>query len=122
MWVPLVENNEMNSPASDIFIKKCIKELFSRSKKIDTIILGCTHYPLLLNKIKKHVPKGVKIISQGNIVAESLADYLHRHPEIETMLSKGKVREFFTTDSSENFDKLANVFWRSGIHSKHLSL
>ena len=130
MWVPLVENNEMKSPASDIFIKKCLQELFSKSKKtrgersrtIDTIILGCTHYPVLLKKIKKYSPKGVKIISQGNIIAESLSDYLTRHPEIESKCSQGGTIEFYTTDSPKNFDELANVFWKREIKSKHLAL
>ena len=122
MWVPLAENNELNSPATDIFVKQYLKELFSKSKRIDTIILGCTHYPLLLNKIKKHAPKEVKIISQGNIVAESLADYLKRHPEMEKRISKNRTTEFFTTDSPESFDKLATVFFSKKIMAKHLAL
>ncbi len=122
MWVPLAENNEINSTATDFFVKKYLKELFSKSKKIDTIILGCTHYPLLLNKIKKHAPKGIKIISQGNIVADSLADYLKRHPEMEKQISRNRTIEFFTTDSPENFDELANVFFGKKVKSKHLGL
>jgi glutamate racemase len=131
MWVPLVENNETNSPAADFFVKKYLAELFSKSDKIDTIILGCTHYPLLLDKIKKYITsspallpreKGVKILSQGEIVADSLADYLKRHPEIESKCSKGGTREFYTTDSTENFDRLATFFWNGDIRSKHLSL
>ena len=122
MWVPLVENHELNSPATDFFVKQDLKKLFSKSKSIDTIILGCTHYPILLGKIKKQIPKKVKIISQGKIVAESLADYLNRHHEIENMLSKNKTVEFFTTDSPENFDKLAKTFWKEKIKSQYLSL
>jgi len=122
MWVPLIENNEMNSPASDHFVKKEIDALFSKSNKIDTIILGCTHYPLLTDKIKKYLPSTVKILSQGEIVADSLADYLKRHTEIESKCSKGRTKEFYTTDSTENFDKLATIFWQENIRSKHLSL
>lgn len=131
MWVPLVENNETDSPAADIFVKKYLNDLFSKNKKsrsrgdsssgaIDTLILGCTHYPLLVNKIKKYVPKNVTILSQGKIVADSLADYLNRHPEIESNCSKGKTIEFYTTDSAENFDKIAKQFWKGNIKSKHL--
>ena len=122
MWVPLAENNELNSPATDIFVKQYLKELFSKSKRIDTIILGCTHYPLLLNKIKKYSPKGIKIISQGNIVADGLADYLKRHPEMEKKISKNNSVEFFTTDSPEGFDKLATVFFGKKVMSKYLAL
>ncbi len=122
MWVPIVENNEVNSPATDFYVKKYLKELFSKSKKIDTIILGCTHYPLLLNKIRKYAPKNVKIISQGPIVALSLADYLQRHPEIEKKLGKGNNVAFFTTDSTESFDKLAKIFFGRKVSSKHLAL
>jgi glutamate racemase len=122
MWVPLVENNETGSPATDIFVKKYLKELFLKSKKIDTVILGCTHYPLLLSKIKKYLPKDVKIISQGNIVAGSLSDYLIRHPELERKCTKGKSLEFYTTDSTENFDKAAGRFFGKKVHSKHLAL
>lgn len=122
MWVPLVENNEMDSPATDIFIKKYLKELFSKSKKIDTIILGCTHYPLLIKKIKKYLPKDFTVLSQGEIVAGSLEDYLARHPEMEKKCSKGRTIKFFTTDSPEDFDTLANVFWKRKIKARFLSL
>lgn len=122
MWVPLIENNELKSPATDLFIKKYLKELFAKSKKIDTIILGCTHYPLLLSKIKKHAPRNVEIIPQGKIVANSLADYLKRHTELENKISKGGSLDFFTTDAPESFDKLATIFFGKKVHSKHISL
>lgn len=122
MWVPLIENNEINSPATDFFVKKYLKALFSKNKKIDTIILGCTHYPLLINKIKKHVPKNVQVISQGKIVANSLQDYITRHLEIENKISQNKSLEFYTTDSPESFDKLATVFFGKKVRSKHISL
>lgn len=122
MWVPLIENNEIDNPASEIFIKKYLDDLFAQSQKIDTIILGCTHYPLLLHKIKKFVPENVKIVAQGNIVADSLADYLKRHTEIETKISRNGTLEFYTTDSTQSFDKLAGRFWGEQISSKHLTL
>lgn len=122
MWVPLVENNEMNSSAADFFISKCVKQLFSKSRKIDTVILGCTHYPILLPKIKKHLPRGVKAVSQGSIVATSLADYLQRHPEMERNCSKGGSIRFLTTDSPGNFNKLANVFWKKKIEAEQVSV
>src|ERR1035437_5636232 len=122
MWVPLIENNEMDSPAADFFVKKNLDELFSKSGKIDTIILGCTHYPILLDKIKKFVPSNVKILVQGSIVADSLADYLIRHPEIENKCSKKGTIKFYTTDSTDSFDKVATIFWQDNIRSKHVSL
>ncbi len=122
MWVPLIENNEIENPASEIFIKKYLDDLFAQSKKIDTILLGCTHYPLLLDKIKKYVPENVKIVVQGDIVANSLSDYLKRHPEIESNVSQKGNIDFYTTDSTESFDKVAGRFWGGEIRSKHLQL
>ena len=127
IWVPMVEYNEMDSPAADHFVKKHIDALFAKSpegagNKIDTIILGCTHFPLLIDKIKKFVPPAVKIVIQGEIVADSLADYLKRHPEIESKCSKNGNLDFFTTDSTESFDKVAGRFWGAEIRSKHLHL
>ena len=122
LWVPLAENNEINSPATDFFVKNDLAKLFSKNKKIDTLILGCTHYPLLLKKIKKYVPKNVTILSQGKIVADSLADYLTRHPEIESISSCGGKIEFYTTDSTESFDKVAAIFFGKKVTSKHLEL
>jgi glutamate racemase len=122
MWVPLVENNEFESEGADYFIQKNLNSLLEKGKNIDTIILGCTHYPLLINKIKKFLPEGIKLISQGEIVATSLIDYLNRHAEIEQQLSKGKSIQYLTTDSSENFDKAASIFVGEPIQSKHIDL
>ncbi len=122
MWVPLVENNEFNGVGADYFIKQNIDHLFSQSNKIDTIILGCTHYPLLIEKIKKHLPPNITLVSQGEIVSGKLSEYLTRHPEIEQQCSKGNNIEFFTTDSAENFDAAASIFFGEAVHSKHLSL
>lgn len=122
MWVPLVENGEVDSPATDILIKQYLDELFKQSKRIDAIILGCTHYPVLLNKIKKQVPEKVKILSQGSIVAKSLADYLMRHSEYKNNLTKGKTVKFYTTDSPAGFDKLAGTFFGKKVKSEHIEI
>jgi glutamate racemase len=121
MWVPLVENNEHHSSAADYFVKKNLDNLFAKSEKIDTIILGCTHYPLLTEKIKNHIPENLKLLSQGKIVAESLADYLSRHPEMEIQCSKGRSLDFYTSDSAENFNEAASVFFGKDVKSKHLT-
>jgi glutamate racemase len=122
MWVPLVENNEFENEGADFFIKKNINSLLSQDKNIDTIILGCTHYPLLVNKIKKHLPSHITLLSQGEIIADSLGDYLNRHEEIEQKLSKGNGIEFYTTDAPETFDKAASIFYGKEVQSKHLVL
>lgn len=110
MWVPLVENKESDGPGADYFVKKDIEALLSQCHNIDTVILGCTHYPLLVNKIKKYMPKSVHIIEQGGIVAESLKDYLHRHPEMEQRCSKGSTCEYFTTEDAEKFSEMGSIF------------
>ena len=122
MWVPLVENNEMETEGADYFIQQNLHSLLSKDRQIDTIILGCTHYPLLINKIQKHLPSGITLISQGEIVAESLVDYLHRHPEMEGQCSKGGTIKFLTTDSTANFDKAATLFFGSEVQSEHFGL
>ena len=122
MWVPLVENNEFDSEGADFFIQKNIHSLLAKDDKIDTIILGCTHYPLLINKIKKYLPPNITLLSQGEIVAESLADYLKRHAELEQKCSKGGTIDFYTTDAPENFDKAASLFFGKAVQSKHLDI
>lgn len=122
MWVHLVENREFDSPGADYFVKKRINILLSKDPKIDAIILGCTHYPLLLNKIMKFIPKGIKIISQGEYVANSLQDYLKRHPEMETMLTKGGKCQYMTTESPNKFQESAQVFLNKNIQVSHVTL
>ncbi len=122
MWVPLVENNEFNSIGADYFIKKHIDNLMQQSPLIDTVILGCTHYPLLIEKIKKYLPPQVSVLSQGEIVAQSLRSYLYRHPEMEARCSKKGTCEFLTTDDSENFDLHAALFFGKSVQSKHIAL
>ena len=122
MWVPLVENNEYNSPGADYFIHKNINNLLQQSAGIDTILLACTHYPLLMDKIKKAVPANVTVLSQGEIVADSLKNYLQNHPEMEVKCSKNGQISFFTTDSPEDFDSHAAIFYGQPVKSIHLSL
>lgn len=122
MWVPLVENHEFDSDGADFFVAKYLDTLLSKDPKIDTIILGCTHYPLLINKIRKHLPSRITLLAQGDIVAESLSDYLVRHPEIADNCSKGGHVDFYTTDATESFDKAAGIFLGKDVKSKHLAL
>jgi glutamate racemase len=122
MWVPLVENNEYLSPGADYFIKNNLDHLLSLSGDIDTIVLGCTHYPLLTEKIKKFIPGHIKLISQGEIVAESLVDYLDRHPELESRCSKNGTVHFYTTEQPEGFDAHASLFFGKEVKSEHLKL
>ena len=122
MWVPLAENNEHTGHGADYFIKKNIHNIFEKGEYIDVILLGCTHYPVLKDKIEEFMPVGVKLLSQGEIVAESLADYLKRHPEIETRCSKNGQREFYTTDSTTDFDNHATIFYGQPVSSRHVDL
>src|SRR5450432_1937892 len=122
LWVPLVENNEYSSPGADYFIKKDVDELLGNSSEIDTILLACTHYPLLSGKIEKYIPKGVQLISQGEIVAASLENYLLRHPEIDEKCSKSGLLEFYTTDSAKDFDTHSAIFFGEKVNSIHVDL
>ncbi|HEY9124252.1 MAG TPA: glutamate racemase [Bacteroidales bacterium] len=122
LWVPLVENGEYDSPGADFFIKKHIDALMSRNNKVDTFVLGCTHYPLLFSKISKYTPEGVKIVSQGNIVAESLSKYLQNHPEMDEKVTKTGKRYFCTTESADIFNRLASDLYGSPIEGKQISL
>jgi glutamate racemase len=122
MWVPLVENNEHNKPGADYFIEKNVNSLLNKNAQIDTIILGCTHYPLLLDKIRKHIPTNISIISQGKIVADSLKDYLERHPEMDSKCSKNGTRRFFTTESIRVFLERGQVFCSEIDKVEHMEL
>lgn len=110
MWVPLVENYEFDSPGADYFVQKRIGEIFRADPDIDTLILGCTHYPLLMNKIVKYIPTGVRIVTQGEYVAKSLADYLGRHPNMAAACSTGGTLHCLTTESPEKFHESATLF------------
>lgn len=122
MLVPIIENNEYQSEGADYFVKKYIDELNPAEKNIDTIILGCTHYPLLISTFKKYLPENIELISQGEIVAQRLKEYFHRHPELESQISKNGTLSFFTTDDTESFDQKGSVFFGTTIQSKHIHL
>lgn len=122
MWVPLVENNEYDKDGADYFIRKNIGNLLAKDKNIDTILLACTHYPLLMDKLRKYLPQGITILSQGEIVGESLAKYLVNHPEMEYRCTKSGGRSFYTTDSAEDFNNHAGIFFGESVHAKHLAL
>lgn len=122
LWVPLVENSEFDSAGADFFVKKYIDQLLAQDELIDTVILGCTHYPLLLPKIRQYLPEHIKIISQGAIVSASLEDYLGRHTDLESLLTQGGRCQFMTTESEEKFKKSASIFLSETIEVKHIQL
>jgi glutamate racemase len=122
IWVPLVENNETEGAGVDYFVKKNLDHLLEQSPDIDTILLACTHYPLLMNSIRKNLERPATVVSQGGIVAESLKDYLTRHPEMEVRCSKGGTRKFYTTDASEDFNRKAESFFGMAVLAEHIDL
>ena len=122
MWVPLIENNEYETEGAEFFIKKYVRQLCVRDPQIDTFILGCTHYPLIIEQIKKYLPPDSKIISQGALIANSLADYLHRRPEMAARCTTGGVVKYYTTESADKFTASANVFLHEKIEAKKISL
>lgn len=122
MWVPLVENNEADSPGADYFVRKNLERLMAADPAIDTIILGCTHYPILLPKINAWCSPGVRIVRQGEYVARSLKDYLFRHPELESRCSRGGGVKYYTTESAEKFSESAWLFLHEHIEVEHINL
>ena len=122
MWVPLVENNEATGDGANFFIRKNLNSLLGKDPQIDAIILGCTHYPLLLPKINQYVTQGVQIITQGEFVAVSLEDYLKRHPEIADKCTQNGVTHFYTTEAEEKFSESAKLFLNEEIKVKRISL
>lgn len=121
-WVPLVENNEINSDGAHFFIQKDVKELLSKSPDIDTIVLACTHYPLLYPIIRRYTPDHIQILAQGNLVAESLSNYLLRHTEVEEICSKNGQMKFYTTDDAEDFSTKAKVFFGREIAAETIKV
>ena len=122
MWVPLVENNEANGKGTDFFIRKYINNLLAKDGQIDTIILGCTHYPLLLPKIQQFVPHSMKVVAQGEYVAASLKDYLYRHPEMDRKCTRGGSCSFCTTEAEDKFIESASTFLNQDITVQRISL
>lgn len=122
LWVPLVENREADGPGADYFVRKYLYQLLGADPEIDTVVLGCTHYPLLYAKIREYLPGHIRILSQGGLVGESLACYLRRHPEMAGRLSHGGTCRYMTTENTEKFDTLATLFTGCPAHSTHIEL
>jgi glutamate racemase len=122
MWVPMIEYGEYNTDGADFFVKKYLDELLAAAPDIDTLLLACTHYPLLMDKIKAHIPNHIQVVAQGDIVADSLSDYLHRHVGMEQRITRGGSMQFFTTDSVLDFNEHATAFFGSKVNAQHLHL
>lgn len=122
MWVPIVENNEFNTEGADYFIKKDLGTILNMDKNIDTLILGCTHYPLLIDKIKQYSPDRLQILSQGKYVAESLKNYLIRHPEIEEACTKNESTKYYTTEAASKFKESASIFLNKEIEVERINI
>lgn len=122
LWVPLVENNEADSEGADYFVHKYISRLLAEDSAIDTLILGCTHYPLLINKIRQFTPPHIRLVSQGEYVSRSLKDYLSRHPEMDGRCLKNGRCEFLTTESVEKFRECASVFLKQDVDVRSITL
>ena len=122
MWVPLVENFEFENPGTDYFVEKNIRNLLDKDPEIDTVILGCTHYPLLLETILKYMPGHIQLIDQGEVVAEKLAGYLLRHPEIDGRLTKNGTTSYLTTETSEIFESKAGLFMGAPVSARTVTL
>lgn len=120
LWASIVEANEADSPGADYFVKKRIDMLMRKDPEIDAVILGCTHYPLLMSSIVKHVPTGVRIIPQGEYVANSLRDYLNRHTAMDERLTKNGTCQYFTTESEDKFEETAQIFLHEKVNVKHV--
>lgn len=120
LWVPLVESNEIDGQSAHYVVEKDLQKLLEQSDEIDTIVLACTHYPLLIPVIEKFVPPTIQVIAQGEIVARSLVDYLDRHPEVENLCSKNGSMRFYTTDDAKSFEEKAEVFFDQKIKAEHI--
>lgn len=122
LLVPLIENNEHKTVGATFFIEKYTSELMKKDAEIDAVILGCTHYPLIADEIENALPKGIKLVSQGELVAQSLADYLHRHPEMDEKCSKNGTCRYLTTENPEKFSSSASIFLTENIQAEHVEI
>lgn len=122
MWVPLIENNQFDTPGGVYFIQSDLVSLMEKDPKIDTILLACTHYPILQEQLQRLLPTHIEVLSQGKIVAESLADYLERHPEMESLCSKGGTVKYLTTENAKDFSEKASLLMNDQIEAEHLTL
>lgn len=121
-WVPLVEYNEADSPGADYFVKKRIDQLMQQDPDIDTIILGCTHFPILMPKILKYVSPNIRIVPQGEYIASSLKDYLRRHADMDARLTRGHSCSYFTTENPDKFKECASIFLHEDVKVEHVDL
>jgi len=122
LWAAIVEANEGDSPGADYFVKKRIDQLMRLDSQIDTIVLGCTHYPLLMNSIVRNLPDGVRALPQARYVAESLRQYLVRHADIDSRLTKGGSCRYYTTESADRFSETALIFLHEHVEVSHIDL
>lgn len=122
MWVPLVEYGESNGEGADFFVQKYLNELLEQDKQIDSIVLACTHYPLLRPKIEQYLPEGITLLSQGELVATSLKDYLHRHPEMNDRLTQGSSIRYLTTECPDKFGDLASIFVDEEVNATRVKI
>lgn len=123
LWVPLIENGEYDKPGADYFVQSYLDQILTQSPEIDTLLLACTHYPLLADKIKDYLPSDINVVAQGDIVAGSLVSYLQRHPEMEQRISRGGQQSFFTTnDDTADFDHHASLFFGEAVKSNYVSM
>lgn len=122
MWVPLVENNQFDTPGGVYFIQNDLMQLLEKDPKIDTILLACTHYPILQEQLQRLLPEHIEVLAQGKIVAESLADYLLRHPELAEKCTKNGSVNYLTTESAKDFSEKASLLMNTEIQAEHLTL
>lgn len=122
MWVPLIENNQFDTPGGIYFIQSDLVSLIEKDPKIDTILLACTHYPILQEQLQRLLPEHIEVLAQGKIVAESLADYLQRHPEMEAQCSRGGSVRYLTTENAKAFSEKASLLMNDQIEAEHLTL
>ena len=122
MWVPLIENGEYDKPGADYFVQQHLQHLLSQSPDIDTLLLACTHYPLLIDKIRHFLPAPIRIVTQGDIVAQSLQDYLKRHPEMDRLCTRQRTLQFYTTDDPADFERQATRFFGAPVQAFHTEL
>ena len=122
MWVPLVENREADKPGADYFVKQEVANLFAQQADIDTVLLACTHYPLLYDKIRQYVPQSAQVIKQGEIIADSLVDYMRRHPEMDARCTRGGNTQYLTTENATKFAEMASIFLNRPISATQIEL
>lgn len=120
MWVPLIEAGDLDSPATHYYTKLYLNALLAQSPQIDTVVMACTHYPLIEDLIRQYLPAGIRLVGQGELVAESLEDYMQRHPEIDELCSRNGAREFLTTDNASDFEEKGQLFYGQPLKARQI--